>query len=129
MDSSSSKKELLIETSNKIGKLITQLKKTSFKKSLIDECAELFYVEKFEEELDSNLDLICFENGVYDLDQGEFREGFQREDMLSFTGIYYRDFEEDEEELLQVKTLWSRCCLSNHSSDYMYRLVVLLVVV
>lgn len=123
LDSSSSKKELLIETSNKIGKLITQLKKTSFKKSLIDECAELFYVEKFEEELDSNLDLICFENGVYDLDQGEFREGFA-EDMLSFTtGIYYRDFGEDEEELLQVKTFMEQVLPIKPVRDYMYRLL------
>ena len=65
LDSSSSLKEILIERSNKINKLIIQLKKTSFKKSLVEECAELFYKEDFEKSLDSNLDLICFENGVY----------------------------------------------------------------
>ena len=123
LDSSSTMKEILIERSNKIGKLIAQLKKTSFKKSLIDECAEMFYVEKFEEELDSNLDLICFENGVYDLDRGEFREGFP-EDKLSFTtGIYYRDFDDDEEELIQVKTFMEQVLPIKPVRDYMYRLL------
>lgn len=123
LDSSSTMKEILIERSNKIGKLIVQLKKTSFKKSLIDECAEMFYVEKFEEELDANLDLICFENGVYDLERGEFREGFA-EDKLSFTtGIYYRDFEEDEEELIEVKTFMEQVLPIKPVRDYMFRLL------
>ena len=123
LDSSSAEKEILIETSNKIGKLISQLKKTSFKKSLIDECAEMFYVLKFEEELDSNLDLICFENGVYDLERGEFREGFP-EDKLSFSaGIYYRDFDDDEEELQQVKIFMEQVLPIKEVRDYMYRLL------
>ena len=123
LDSSSSKKELLIETSNKIGKLITQLKKHSFKNSLIDECKEMFYVEKFEEQLDSNLDLICFENGVYDLDRGEFREGYP-EDRLSYTtGIYYRDLDDDEEELIEVKTFMEQVLPIKPVRDYMYRLL------
>lgn len=123
LDSSSTMKEILIERSNKIGKLISQLKKTSFKKALIDECAEMFYVEKFEEELDSNLDLICCENGVLDLEAGEFREGFP-EDKLSFsTGIYYRDFEEDEEELIQVRTFMEQVLPIKPVRDYMMRLL------
>jgi len=123
LDSSSSLKEILIERSNKINKLIVQLKKTSFKKSLIEECGELFYREKFEEDLDSNLDLVCFENGVYDLDKGEFREGYP-EDYLSFTtGIYYHDYEDDSDEINDVKTFMSQVLPIKPVRDYMYRLL------
>jgi len=123
LDSSSSLKEILIERSNKINKLISQLKKTSFKKSIIEECGEMFYKENFEEELDANLDLICFENGVYDLDKGEFREGYP-EDNLSFTtGIYYNDYEPDSQEIIDVKTFMSQVLPIKPVRDYMYRLL------
>ena len=68
----------------RLADIALKLKNASFKESLMRECAELFYIEKFEEKLDSNSDLLCFENGVYDLAMDEFREG-RPEDYISFT--------------------------------------------
>jgi P4 family phage/plasmid primase-like protien len=48
---------------------------TRFKETLIKECASLFYDKDFEQKLDSNVNLIGFENGIYDLSANEFREG------------------------------------------------------
>lgn len=122
-DSSNSWKEILIEKSNKISKLITQLKKQSFKKALVSECGELFYIEKFEEELDKKLNLIGFENGVYDLDENEFREGYPEDNISYTTGIYYQDYEDDEEEIMAVKLFMEQVLPIKSVRDYMYTLL------
>jgi P4 family phage/plasmid primase-like protien len=73
----------------KFDAIVNKLKTTSFKDNIIKECKDLFYIEKFEEKLDSRCNLIGFENGVYDLDIDEFRDG-RPEDYISFTtGINY----------------------------------------
>ena len=75
----------------KILKVAGKLKQTSFKNNIMSECQELFYdTEKtFFEKLDSNTSLVGFNNGVYDLLQGQFRRG-RPEDMVSrSTNINY----------------------------------------
>jgi P4 family phage/plasmid primase-like protien len=68
-------KEELLQRRTRLDKIVEKLMNTSFKKQLLEECSTLFYDPKFEEKLDSNIMLIGFENGVYDLEKGEFREG------------------------------------------------------
>lgn len=74
-----------------------QLRNEPFKNHIISACSVLFHDKDFYEKLDSNVDLLGFENGVYDLQKMEFREGLP-EDYISFTtGIEYRDFDDDDE--------------------------------
>ena len=40
--------------------ICTKLRTTTYKENVMKECAELFYVDKFEEKLDSDVSLICF---------------------------------------------------------------------
>jgi P4 family phage/plasmid primase-like protien len=69
--------------------MYTKLKTTRFKDNVMRECRELFFDEDFTKKLDSNKDLIAFNNGVLDLTNFEFRDG-KPEDYLSFsTGIDY----------------------------------------
>ena len=66
-----------------------KLKTTRFKDNVMRECRELFFDEEFTKKLDSNKDLIAFNNGVMDLTNFEFRDG-KPEDYMSFsTGIDY----------------------------------------
>ena len=66
-----------------------KLKTTRFKDNVMRECRELFFDEEFTKKLDSNKDLIAFNNGVLDLTNFEFRDG-KPEDYMSFsTGIDY----------------------------------------
>ena len=44
----------------------------------MEECRVLFYDEKFIEKLDENYHLLSFNNGVYDLEKEEFRNGNRR---------------------------------------------------
>jgi P4 family phage/plasmid primase-like protien len=80
----------------KLGELIPKLKTCSFKDNIMKESREIFYIEKFEEKLDSRCHLVGFENGVFDLESYEFREG-RPEDYISFTsGVNYNPYIEDD---------------------------------
>jgi P4 family phage/plasmid primase-like protien len=68
-------KEELQQKLARIYKIIEKLMNNTFKKTLMDECKSLFYDNKFEDKLDSNIQLMGFENGVYDLEKGVFRDG------------------------------------------------------
>ena len=74
-----------------IQKIMTNLKKSGFKSRIMTECAHLFIDSKFEEKLDSNRDLLGFDNGVFDLKDGKFREG-SPDDYITFSVGY--DYEE-----------------------------------
>jgi P4 family phage/plasmid primase-like protien len=70
-------------------KMYLRMKSTGFKTNVMRECRELFFDEQFGKKLDTNKDLISFNNGVLDLIMFEFRPGKQ-EDCISFsTGIDY----------------------------------------
>lgn len=72
-----------------MNKIYTKLKTTKFKDNVMKECRELFFDEQFTKKVDSNKDLIAFNNGVLDLTTFEFRDG-RPEDYISFsTGIDY----------------------------------------
>jgi P4 family phage/plasmid primase-like protien len=80
-----------------------KLRDISFKEKLVKECGTMFgeNAKQFLEAIDANPYLIGFDNGVYDLQNDEFRDG-RSEDYLTFsTGYDYIDFGniEDEEEL------------------------------
>jgi P4 family phage/plasmid primase-like protien len=78
-----------IEQAKKLSEISMKLRNSSFKENIMKECAELFYIEKFQEKLDSNTNLIGFENGVYDTETHEFRDG-RPDDFITFsTGNNY----------------------------------------
>lgn len=84
-------KEELQQRRNYINKIVNNLMNTSFKNSLIQECTNHFIDPTFEQKLDSNIHLLGFENGVYDLEQGSFREGRPDDYItLSTKNDYYK---------------------------------------
>ena len=87
-------KMCLNQYSKKLVDVSIKLRQASFKETLMKDCSEIFWEDKFIEKLDCNIDLIGFENGVYDLENMEFREG-RAEDYISLTtGINYIDYNE-----------------------------------
>jgi P4 family phage/plasmid primase-like protien len=76
-----------------------KLRDITFKEKIMKECQMMFSDGKFEESLDSNPDMIGFENGVYDLKNKQFRDG-RPEDFISLTTgndyVDYSDREDDE---------------------------------
>jgi len=100
------------------------LKNTSFKENIMKECADMFYRPKFEEELlDSNLDLLGFENGVLDLTTIEFREG-RPEDYISLTtGINYREFNENDNSHREVSSFLAKVLTRDDIREYVLKVL------
>ena len=69
------------------GKIISKLKDSNYKDKIIRECRELFYDPEFNIKLNSKLDLIGFDNGVFDLKKMVFRKG-QPDDYVNVTTNY-----------------------------------------
>ena len=106
-----------------IGKIIKKLKNTGFKKSVIQECNELFHDFKFEERLDKNLNLIGFKNGIYDLGDLKFRDGLP-EDYISYsTKINYYDHDEDDEDIIDVKEFMKQVLPKKAVREYVWTLL------
>lgn len=64
--------------------IIKKLKTDTFKNSIVNELKNLFMDMKFEEKLDSNENLIGYENGIYDLGKNMFRNGLP-DDYISLS--------------------------------------------
>lgn len=78
---------------------------------------------EFEKHLDNELDLIGFENGVYDLRTGKLRDG-RPEDMISLsTKTNHCQFEEDDEHIVDIFTFMSQVFPDQDTRDYVFTLL------
>jgi len=66
---------------------INKLKNYTYKTAVVNESKELFYDEEFYKNLDMDIYLLGFDNGVYDLRTGVFREATP-DDFVSFSTNY-----------------------------------------
>jgi P4 family phage/plasmid primase-like protien len=78
-------------------KLIMKMGSTGFRERIMKDLKNIFYIRNFQDKLDTNINLICFNNGIYDLSKEEFRDG-QPEDYLSLcTNRDYSPYDPDNE--------------------------------
>jgi phage/plasmid-associated DNA primase len=111
----------LQEKAKKIMKIICELKTTAKKNNILKECAEMFYYEKFEDQLDSNVNLIGFKNGVYDLELLEFREG-RPDDYISFsTNINHQDYDPENKVNEEVMEFVRKVMPKPHLLEYLMK--------
>jgi len=72
-----------------IGEVSVKLKKTTDKDKILREAAEIFYDDEFIKSVDSNKNLMCFNNGVIDFANNIFREGYPEDYITKTTKINY----------------------------------------
>ena len=89
----------------KIMKLTKQLKITAFRDTLLKECSNKFHLKECRELLDTNLDLIGFTNGVYDLENAEFRNGRPSDFISLSTNLEYNEYTHDSIEIIELKKI------------------------
>lgn len=119
----SDQRDRYTDKSKKLMEIANKLKDCPFKENILKECRDLFYVEKFEEKLDSRCHLLGFENGVYDLEVDEFREG-RPEDYISFsTGINYIEYDADSYDMKAVKEFLAKVFTKADIRDYVMKVL------
>ena len=69
-----------------------KLKNTSSKNNIMKEAAAIFYDRYFIKNMDANKWLMCFNNGVIDFKNKEFRNGYPQDYITKSTGIDYVPF-------------------------------------
>jgi P4 family phage/plasmid primase-like protien len=120
---SDTEQSIYAEIGKKLNGIALKLKNGPFKENVMRECRSLFYIDKFEERLDSKYHLIGFENGVYDLELMEFREG-RPEDYISFsTGCSYIDYMKDCIYAKQLDKFLSSVLTKPHIREYVLLLL------
>lgn len=101
----------------------SKLRDNNFIRHIMDCCAILFHERHFYEKLDSNVDLVGFENGVYDLARNEFREGYP-DDYISFsTGIDYEKFDESDKIVKDVRLFIEQVLPEKEVREYILKVI------
>lgn len=108
--------------SDKFTKHAKNLKMTSFKDCIVKEMAELFYDPEVGEKLDEQPNLLCFNNGVYDLSKHEFRNG-QPSDYATMTVGY--DFADNDDPCVQgdIMSFLASIVENDIMKDYMLKVL------
>jgi P4 family phage/plasmid primase-like protien len=101
-----------------VNKILASLKSASFKNHVMKECQELFFNAEFLEKLDTNANLLGFTNGVLDVSTCEFRPGRPDDYISKTTGYDFRDFEEDDPEVIEVKDFLVKVFPDKELRDY-----------
>lgn len=90
--------------SQQIRKIIRNLNTRHFKVSVEKEAADIFYDEEFKSKLNKDPYLFCFKNGVYDLNNNEFRDGRPEDFLTTYTDINYNaNYSETHPAVMQVR--------------------------
>lgn len=100
--------ENLQKHKEKMFKLTNQLKITSFRDTLLKECCNRFILKGCRDLLDTNLDLISFTNGVYDLENGVFRDGRPSDYISISTNLEYSDYTYNSPEIIELQKIISQ---------------------
>lgn len=90
-------KKKCIDEATHISKVIKQLNNSTFKNGVIRECADLAHDPNFLKLLDENIYLLCFENGIYDLETDTFRDGCPDDYVSLCTNYKFIEYDERDE--------------------------------
>jgi phage/plasmid-associated DNA primase len=116
-------RDMLTRKAEEIQKVINKLKNYNFKQNVLKECASFFYDKKFEELLDSNKDLIGFENGVYDLKEMRYRPGVPEDYVTMSVGYNYKEYDMDHPYIDKIEKFFSSVMRNDDMKDYLLTLM------
>jgi P4 family phage/plasmid primase-like protien len=87
----------------KLSELAMNLNKTSWKQNIMREAQEVFFDKAFLNKLDTNPDLLCFKNGVLDMENKIFRKGDPNDYISLSTNRNYVTFDPENEEHVRIR--------------------------
>jgi P4 family phage/plasmid primase-like protien len=89
-------------------KTIDCLGDVNFRENVVRACANKFYDADFQAKLDSNVYLVGFLNGVYDLKEGCFRDGLPSDYVSKTVGYEWMEYEEDDPIFDKINNFFSQ---------------------
>jgi phage/plasmid-associated DNA primase len=118
-------KDVLKDKTYKMSKIYEKLNNNTFLHNVVQACARKFMgiSIKFEEKLDSNPNLIGFENGVYDLKNKIFRKG-QPEDYIKMSvGYNYIKYKMEDPIIKKINDYFVTIQTETDMREYILRLM------
>lgn len=101
----------LMNVANKLGDI-------GFLEKVVKACSNKFMDTEFEAKLNLNINLVGFNNGVYDLREGLFRGGMPS-DMISVSvGYDYKEYNDDDSEILFLKDYFRKILCEDDMYNY-----------
>ena len=101
-----------------LNKIIEKLMNIDFKKKIIEECTTLFFDNMFADKLDSNIHLLGFNNGIYDLETKVFREGLPDDYITLNTKNNYKKFSENMVYYSNINTFFLEILPNKNVQEY-----------
>jgi len=96
------REEFLKKRIKVIAELRIKLKRTNDKDKILREAGEKFYDEEFLTKIDTNKELLCFNNGVVDFKNKVFRDGYPEDYITKTTNINYIPYNENDPEFMKI---------------------------
>ena len=108
-----------------VDNLINKLENVNFKRNVLTEMYYLFksHEPDFISKLDANPHLIGFKNGVYDLNENEFRKGYQNDYLTFSTGYDYTEYDPDCQEVKDIYSFLSQIIPNKKVMEYMLKIL------
>jgi|TARA_B110000259_G_scaffold183635_1_gene229223 hypothetical protein len=107
---------------NKVDAIIFKLKNVSFKESVCRECTYLFYDSDFIINLDRNINLICFNNGVWDIRNKTFRDGLKSDKISLSIGKNYNDVDDKIDYIINQFIQFRKKILEKRSPNHIFKI-------
>lgn len=116
-------KDISLEKQKIAGALSIKVRQSSFKKNVIEELTALYNDKRFIEKMDENRDLVCFNNGVYDLKNMIFRHGIPDDCISMCTGTEYKPFDPNDEYTKKVLDFFTQIHPEEDMREYVLTLL------
>ena len=94
-DSEDTRVDIIKNKISACSETMIKLKRTNDKNNIMREAMELFYDNEFTRNMDTNRNLLCFNNGVVDFKNKVFRDGYPQDYITKTTRIDYVEFNAD----------------------------------
>lgn len=102
--------------------IVKRLANNGEKNSIMSEAMEEFYVEKFNDKLDKNPYLLCFNNGVIDFKEKVFRQGRPEDYITKCTNTNYQKLDtiRDKDTIAEINDFMEKLFPNKDLHKYMW---------
>lgn len=120
-------KDKYLDISKKLTKVTNLLRDHKYKEKIVKECQTLFFDNNFILDLDSDRFMLGFENGVYDLQVHEFRNGRPEDNLSLTTGLKYIPYNPDNSIVQDIDNFMALLFPNVQTKQYMYIMIASLL--